>query len=202
MVCPLFSLEDIVSFGISYSKVDGSYPSESQHVIKKEDCEVLGVAGINTTLRVSAQVDLDYETDYWFVMNASTSSDTSMYSSSYILTVPEAEVIVKPMLCREKIPLEWSMINTDGIGGYEVHYKLKEGDNVWIVIDVGNVDHYILGSDTSLPPLEVGKEYGVCVTAYDTIGNHSDYSETQLCLIGKPPIPNLTVLEEIPEDWL
>ena len=199
---PTDALEDIVSFGISYSKLDGTYPAESQHVINKENCEVLGVVGSNTTLKVSVPIDLDYETDYWFVMSASTDSDTSVHSPSYALAVPEAEVIVKPMLCRERIPLEWSMVNAEGIGGYKVHYKLKEGDNVWVVIDVGNVDHYVLGSDTSLPSLEIGKEYGVCVTAYDTTGNHSDYSETQLCLIGKPPIPYLTVLEEIPEGWL
>lgn len=200
---PTTQLGDVVSFGMFHSEEEGTYPSESGHVINKDDCEVISTDGGNTTLRISAPIDLDYETDYWFVMNASTDSDTSSYSTSYILTVPEAEVIVKPMLCRERIPLEWSMINTEDIGGYEVHYKLKDVDGeVWTVIDVGNVNHYILGSDASLPPMEVGKEYGVCVTAYDTVGNHSDYSEMQLCLIGKPPIPMLTILEEIPEDWL
>lgn len=193
-------LPDITKFGMFYSDKEGEYGTEPQNTIPIEDVEVVDDFSHDTILRVTVPVDVEYETDYWFVLNASDDSTSSIHSSFFKFTVPEAEIIVETVLCRERIPLKWSMLNTEGIGGYQVHYKLIGDPNaVWVVIDVGNTDHYILGNDV---PLKIGREYGISVTAYDTVGNYSDYSEIQACLIGKPPIPILTILDEVPENWL
>ena len=73
------------------------------------------------------------------------------------------------------IPLSWDVptTNSDGtsltdLAGYTIYYGTASGDYSQS-INVGNVTTYTV-------PISIGGTYYFAVTAYDTTGNESDYS--------------------------
>ncbi len=79
-------------------------------------------------------------------------------------------------VCTDVIKLSWQppALNIDGseitdIDGYKVYYW-EDGDNYVQGFDIGNVTSYQLGIANT------GRTYYFAVTAYDIVGNESNYS--------------------------
>ncbi len=88
--------------------------------------------------------------------------------------------------------------NADGtpltdLAGYKVYYGTESG-NYSQSIDVGNVTTYTVSGLTN------GQTYYFAVTAYDTSGNESDYSNERAKTIessSSTPVPDITVTDSI-----
>ncbi len=75
-----------------------------------------------------------------------------------------------------KITLAWDPNSEADLQGYKIYYG-NSSRNYSVVLDVGNVTSYTVRG------LDESKTYYFAVTAYDTAGNESDYSEE---VSGKP----------------
>ncbi len=65
--------------------------------------------------------------------------------------------------------LAWDPNTEPDLAGYRVYYGLESGDYINFV-DVGKATHYSLGN------LLEDTTYYIAITAYDTVGNESDFS--------------------------
>jgi hypothetical protein len=87
-------------------------------------------------------------------------------------------LFINPLLWREKARWDAPM-NADGspisgVAGYRIHYGTAPGDYTGY-IDVGNVTRYPIADFSSAVPVK-GTMYYITVTALDTAGNESAYS--------------------------
>lgn len=90
--------------------------------------------------------------------------------------------------------VSWEANAEPDLAGYKVYYGL-ESRNYETYIDVGNVTSYLLDG------LDYGHTYYVAVTAYDTLGNDSGYSEEVWATI---PVPDTapTVIIISPSEYV
>jgi hypothetical protein len=80
------------------------------------------------------------------------------------------------------LTLAWDPNTEDDLAGYNVYYGIQSGDYD-SVIDVGNVIQYMVSD------LEPDTQYYFVVTAYDTSGNESDFSEEVDSITSEDPPP-------------
>lgn len=82
------------------------------------------------------------------------------------------------------LTVAWDPNTEDDLAGYKVYYGTQSG-NYDFVVDVGNVAQYTVSN------LEPETQYYFAVTAYDTSGNESDFSEEvgSITSEGPPPEP-------------
>lgn len=82
------------------------------------------------------------------------------------------------------LTLAWDPNTEDDLAGYNVYYGIQSG-NYDSVIDAGNVTQYMVSN------LEPETQYYFVITAYDTSGNESDFSEEvdSITSEGPPPEP-------------
>lgn len=81
------------------------------------------------------------------------------------------------------LTLAWDPNTEDDLAGYNVYYGIQSGDYD-SVIDVGNVIQYLVLD------LEPETQYYFAVTAYDTSGNESGFSEEIDSITSEDPLPD------------
>ena len=69
----------------------------------------------------------------------------------------------------ESVKVSWDANSESDLSGYRLHYGILSG-NYKTVVNVGNVTSHEIGG------LEIGKTYYFALTAYDTSGNESGFS--------------------------
>ncbi|MBN2414434.1 Ig-like domain-containing protein [bacterium] len=79
------------------------------------------------------------------------------------------------------VDLTWNANSEDDLAGYKIYYG-TQSRNYHTYIDVGNVTEY------TVPNLEPGVSYYICLTAYDINRNESSYSE-EIFLIAEDNVP-------------
>ncbi len=101
-------------------------------------------------------------------LNASLKFKTSyfLFLSAFILILS----IYTPTVHAAQISLAWDQNTEQDLSGYKIYYGTSS-DNYTFSIDVGKTTSYTLSS------LESGKTYYTSVTAYDTEGYESDFSD-------------------------
>jgi hypothetical protein len=75
-----------------------------------------------------------------------------------------------PRQAASALTLAWDPNTEYDLAGYNIYYGIQPG-NYDSITDVGNVTQYTVSN------LEAGTQYYFAVTAYDTSGNESDFSE-------------------------
>jgi chitodextrinase len=85
-------------------------------------------------------------------------------------------------LAASALTLAWDPNTEDDLGGYKVYYGTRSRDYDFI-INVGNVTQY------SVTSLEPETQYYFALTAYDTSGNESDFSEEVGSITNEEPPP-------------
>jgi hypothetical protein len=85
-------------------------------------------------------------------------------------------------LAASALTVAWAPNTEDDLAGYSVYYGIQSG-NYDSVIDVGNVVQYTVSN------LEPDTHYYCAVTAYDTSGNESNFSEEVGSITSEDPPP-------------
>lgn len=114
---------------------------------------------------------------YFFAVTAyDTANNESEFSTEISVSIPtedstppQSPTISKLELKQRKVIIYWNGITEPDLKGYKVYYGMSSR-NYDVVIDVANVTNY------TTPNLSEGVMYFFAVTAYDTAGNESEFS--------------------------
>jgi len=101
---------------------------------------------------------------------------------SILLTLLLLLTLLPGRLGASTLTLAWDPNTEDDLAGYNVYYGIQSGDYD-SVIDVGNVIQYMVSD------LEPETQYYFAVTAYDTSGNESGFSEEVDSITSEDPPP-------------
>jgi|GEM_PF-1652412 len=98
-------------------------------------------------------------------------------------------ILISPLSASaDALLVSWEANTEPDLAGYKVYYGLKTR-NYETYIDVGNVTSHLLDG------LDYGHTYYVAVTAYDTLGTESGYSDEVWATIPVPDTaPDLTII--------
>ncbi|MEE4311793.1 MAG: fibronectin type III domain-containing protein [candidate division KSB1 bacterium] len=152
---------DLAGYVLHYGKDTGNYAS------------VINV-GMSTTYQTPV---LDEGDNYYFAVTAyDTASNISQYSSEISITIPvidrtppQSPEILSADVEDSRVMLVWQIQTDPDLAGYTVHYGLSSG-NYPEQKNVGRQYEY------ATPQLEQGLTYFFALSAIDTAGNRSAYS--------------------------
>lgn len=120
---------------------------------------------------------------------------TSHLLVSLLILIPTQCLFLPANSFADYLALSWSPNHEADLAGYRVYYG-KFSRNYDDMTDVGNT------SSCTLSGLEANSRYYVALTAYDTFGNESDFSnEVSGVPHAEPPTPTPSHVQTGSEEW-